>query len=407
LIDQSHFDDDAMTLSFDIYTEQLGLAAGLGISLFVLIGLIRRLFEPVERRMHIWAMMAFFAINALDMLDSILFDGPFTGPAALYQWQDVLIPGFMVSLYFFVRGLTSSDPRLRQTDWVHVLPFAFALLCLAPSLALPGQMRIGLDALNIGLPQQRLIAFGENAFWILWILVLILYGGICIRRLIRHKRVIRDLFSDLTGKTLRWLDGLVATILLLALIVIVDEILILSGLPKLRSGMVGVAFDLVLAIAFGVFALRANPPLPRWSKDIKTDQKTQIPKPEQPQEAGASYARSGLQAEDLDRYAKRLDARMSKDQLWRDHDLNLRSLAAAIAVPPIHLSEVLNSHLGLSFYDYVNQFRIKDACDLLAEPGLSILEISETVGFNAKSTFNASFRKVTGQTPSEWRRRHL
>ena len=248
-----------MTLSFDIYTEQLGLAAGLGISLFVLIGLIRRLFEPVERRMHIWAMIAFFAINALDMLDSILFDGPFTGPAALYQWQDVLIPGFMVSLYFFVRGLTSSDPRLRQTDWVHVLPFALALLCLAPSLALPGQMRIGLDALNIGLPQQRLIAFGENAFWILWILVLILYGGICIRRLIRHKRVIRDLFSDLTGKTLRWLDGLVATILLLALFkarLILARYLDLQRAPGWLTGAT-LVFAIWTLLAFGLYLIPA------------------------------------------------------------------------------------------------------------------------------------------------------
>lgn len=61
------------------------------------------------------------------------------------------------------------------------------------------------------------------------------------------------------------------------------------------------------------------------------------------------YARSGLKKADLDRYAKRLERRMAERQLWRDHSLNLRSLAAEIAIPAIHLSEVLNTNLSMSF----------------------------------------------------------
>ena len=97
---------------------------------------------------------------------------------------------------------------------------------------------------------------------------------------------------------------------------------------------------------------------------------------------------------------------MTEDRLWRDHGLNLQSLASAIAISPIHLSEVLNTKLGLSFYDYVNQCRIRDACAMLIQTDASIIEISEAVGFNAKSTFNTSFRKVTDQTPSQWRATH-
>lgn len=156
---------------------------------------------------------------------------------------------------------------------------------------------------------------------------------------------------------------------------------------------------MILPVSFGVFALRANPPLPGWSEEVLAAEAV-------PEGPPSRYARSGLQPEDIDRLADRLERRMADGRLWRDHGLNLRSLASAIAIPPIHLSEVLNTKLGMSFYDYVNQCRIRDACELLIHTDASIIEISETVGFNAKSTFNTSFKKVTDQTPSQWRTTH-
>jgi AraC-like DNA-binding protein len=63
----------------------------------------------------------------------------------------------------------------------------------------------------------------------------------------------------------------------------------------------------------------------------------------------------------------------------------------------------LNDHLSVNFYDYVNGWRIKAACDALRTTDLTVVTISEDVGFNAKSTFNASFKKITGQTPRQYR----
>jgi AraC-like DNA-binding protein len=164
-------------------------------------------------------------------------------------------------------------------------------------------------------------------------------------------------------------------------------------------------FDVIMPVSFGIFALRANPPLPEWTGAVLDDEDV-VQKTARQDKSPSRYARSGLTEADMDRYAARLEKRMEDGQLWRDHGLNLRSLASAIAIPPIHLSEVLNTKIGMSFYDYVNQCRIRDACDLLIHSNDTILEISEAVGFNAKSTFNTSFKKVTNQTPSQWRSAH-
>lgn len=388
-----------------LYWEHLGVAGALAVSVFVLLGLLLRLHDTDPPVMHIWAMIAFFAVNICDGLNSLAYSDTFRGPPALYRWTDVIIPGFMVALYFYVRALTSAAPKLFRTDLVHLTPFLAGLVCLSPALILPGDVRMDLVEGNISDGHKTLIQTGETAFWIVWVITVAVYGAICIRLLILHKRNIRDVFSDLEGKSLRWLDALVATILILALIVITDEIGQMLDQRPLRDGIWSLFFDVIMPVSFGIFALRATPPLPEWTEAVIEEE----PRPEDPtpqDKSSARYARSGLTAADMERYAARLEKRMAAGQLWRDHGLNLRGLAAEISIPPIHLSEVLNTKVGMSFYDYVNQCRVRDACDLLIHSNDTIIEISEAVGFNAKSTFNTSFKRVTNQTPSQWRATH-
>ncbi|MDO6731630.1 helix-turn-helix transcriptional regulator [Marinovum sp. 2_MG-2023] len=395
-----------MLIYTNLYWEHLGVAASLAISIFVILGLLLRLRETPGSKMHIWAMIGFFTANTSDMVNSFAYSNVFSAPPMFFRWNDVLIPGFLVSLYFFVRALTSSDPKLDRRDWVHLLPFLAGVLFLAPSLALPGDVRIGRAVANLSTWHQELIQIGNTAFWGLWVVLLATYGGICVRLLIAHQRNIRAVFSDLEGKNLHWLNGLIATILILALTVIADEIGMLLGRNSVRDGIASLIYDVVLSGAFGLFALRAVPPLPQWSQEIITQDPPDNEDPTPEKDTNKSYARSGLRPEDAARFAARLEKRMTEGQLWRNHALNLQSLASEVAVSPIHLSEVLNTKIGMSFYDYVNQGRIRDACDLLIRTDKSVIEISEIVGFNAKSTFNASFKKITDQTPSQWRRTH-
>ena len=72
---------------------------------------------------------------------------------------------------------------------------------------------------------------------------------------------------------------------------------------------------------------------------------------------------------------------------------------------PHYVSQVINQDLAASFYDLVNRQRIADAMNWLArEPERPVLEIALDVGFNSKSTFNAAFRAIAGNTPTEFRK---
>ncbi|NTV84457.1 MAG: AraC family transcriptional regulator, partial [Bacteroidales bacterium] len=58
------------------------------------------------------------------------------------------------------------------------------------------------------------------------------------------------------------------------------------------------------------------------------------------------------------------------------------------------------------FYGVINEYRIKEAEELLLKDSLNQMKIEvlgEMVGFQSKSSFNACFKKVTGMTPSEFR----
>ncbi len=119
------------------------------------------------------------------------------------------------------------------------------------------------------------------------------------------------------------------------------------------------------------------------------------------------YAKSGLHSEQLLEYKHRLEQVMRSQQAFLRTDLTLPKLAEIVNCSVNHLSQVINSGFGMSFFDYLNQYRIHYARELLTRlDGQSgaILNIAFTVGFNSNSAFYAAFKKYVGRTPAEYRR---
>ncbi|WP_367898914.1 helix-turn-helix domain-containing protein [Leptospira sp. WS58.C1] len=116
------------------------------------------------------------------------------------------------------------------------------------------------------------------------------------------------------------------------------------------------------------------------------------------------YARSLLSG--VNRHALRdsLTQLMEKEKLYRDEKLGLADLADELALSTHQVSELINQELGKNFSAFVNDYRIKEACELLIkEPNRSVLDIAFEVGFATKSSFHRAFQKYTGKTPSEFR----
>ncbi len=122
------------------------------------------------------------------------------------------------------------------------------------------------------------------------------------------------------------------------------------------------------------------------------------------------YAKSGLNAEQMRIYKRCLDTIMLEQRAYLRPDLTLPRLAEAVGCSVNHLSQVINAGFGMSFFDYLNQHRIRHARELLADledRNGAILNIAFTVGFNSNSAFYAAFKKCVGQTPAQFRRAKL
>lgn len=119
------------------------------------------------------------------------------------------------------------------------------------------------------------------------------------------------------------------------------------------------------------------------------------------------YSNSGLCDEAMQRIISTFTNKMRNDKLYLEPELTIDALATTIACSRHHLSQALNEKLGKSFYDCINQYRVEEAKLLLADASRAahkITSIAYDAGFNSISTFNDVFKKITGITPSQYRK---
>ena len=119
----------------------------------------------------------------------------------------------------------------------------------------------------------------------------------------------------------------------------------------------------------------------------------------------ADAARPSRSGEDA-AVAAELDRLMRERRLYADTDLNLGKLARRLGLPSRTVSQAVNRVHGLSVSQYVNNFRVAEACRLLAETPMPVTRIVFEAGFMTKSNFNREFLRVTGMNPTRWRSDH-
>ena len=86
-------------------------------------------------------------------------------------------------------------------------------------------------------------------------------------------------------------------------------------------------------------------------------------------------------------------------------DLSLNSLAEELTINAKYISYSINKRYKDNFQNYVNSYRVAEAKELLADPAnehLSYMSIGFDAGFNSKSAFYSTFKKVTGQSPKDY-----
>lgn len=106
-------------------------------------------------------------------------------------------------------------------------------------------------------------------------------------------------------------------------------------------------------------------------------------------------------------FADTLESIMTDERLYLNPALSLSDLSSRVGTNRTYLSQYFSNMKRLTFYDYVNALRIeKMSIPLLVEhPEYTLDYIAKQSGFNSLSTFRRAFRKQTGTTPGNFRKK--
>ena len=102
-----------------------------------------------------------------------------------------------------------------------------------------------------------------------------------------------------------------------------------------------------------------------------------------------------------------LEHAMTSDKLYRECDLTLEALANHLNISSRSVSNVINRHYNCNFFEYINNYRVEEAKQLMKNEQFAdctILDIMYKAGFNSKATFNSFFKKTVGMTPRQFRK---
>jgi AraC-like DNA-binding protein len=305
------------------------------------------------------------------------FDQQFEGRPHLALTHVPLLLLAAPLLYGSVRDAVSEEPY--QLSRLHFAPPALATLALSPFFLVSGETKAAL--LTAGFPR-------ESGAWTFWTVRALLpaatlsfaaYAGAALF----HLRFLWRRDTLARRRQFRPLAVFAGLALTAALTIVIGQ----WGAAHLKL-LGAAAFTGALLYLF--VALQRSPELLlRLRRE-------------------ARYARSRLGGLDPDRAATRLEALLQERELFLDEELTLADLAIECGLSPAQLSELVNSRYGVNFQRFINRRRVDHARKLLmCTPEQTALTIAYESGFRSKSAFYSAFVREVGETPQQFRRRHV
>lgn len=120
------------------------------------------------------------------------------------------------------------------------------------------------------------------------------------------------------------------------------------------------------------------------------------------------YQKSTLSSAQREGILQKLITEMEVNQPHLDTKLTLKKIAEKINVSPHHLSQTLNERLNQTYYEWIAEYRVQAAKDLLLSQKYNhykLAEIGKLAGFSSRSVFYKAFKKLEGCSPSEFKNR--
>ena len=285
----------------------------------------------------------------------------------------LMIIGFQSSLYFIstFSGIDVLIVDKKMAVLINLLVLPFCLMMLT-ELTRMSEVTIKKWTIHVGTMLGILLIYiimkqintqYADVFYYMSMAELLIYLGVYIFRFAkaakRYNKTVADVYADLDGRSINWLNRILIVMLVFALGFILLKI-VLDGFCDNR--IAGIAFYPITLIICVVLS---------WN----VDQMRMI----------------------------QLDLVCTEGNLYSMHGITREDVAKAMMTNHIRLTKLLKEATGLTFNAYITKIRLDQAARMLLETNDTIEQIFYTCGYRTRSTFNRAFTDAFGCTPKEYR----
>lgn len=283
-------------------------------------------------------------------------------------------------LYIYASLLLNPNTSI-SSYWKHFIPYLLVNLTLIPFYSLPASDKLYIFQ-NDGVGYETFVLVNT----ILIFLSGVIYFAVSYKLLSKHKKSSKNNLSQIEENNLNWLRFLTIGMGIIWLFVFYgNNELIFSGVA-------------LFIILIGLVGIRQNTIFSNIQVVIDKNQLLS---------KNVKYEKSGLDNKRKAALVKRLEQLILNEKPFLNPELSLKELSQKIDTQQNYLSQILNEHFGMNFYDFINSKRVDEFCAKINNNELQhykLIEIATACGFNSKSAFNRNFKRFTGKTPSEYKK---
>ena len=300
-------------------------------------------------------------------------------------------------LYLFFKSSVYTDFKISKTSLLHLLPFLIFIIALIPGYFIPLITDPEADWVKLMYETDlyKVIYYGLH-------IQATVYYFFIFRMLYKYKRIVLENYSSQKLENYKWLLSLILVFSFELLFATTKNIIRFISTVEIYNLAQNIVVVMAFLIVFWlIIKALLNPSLfSGVSTDIQLVKSILKTKP-------TDHSTTDHMENENNQLIEKLKVHMEESEPYLDSSLSMYDLAKQLHVPARELSISINHTLDKHFFDFINEYRIKKAMDLIqnsSDEKLTILEILYEVGFNSKSSFNTAFKKHSGLTPTEFKK---
>jgi AraC-like DNA-binding protein len=356
------------------------------------LSLILALFQPIlpaKKKLTKALLASFFLSLALADIGIMLIWNEYIPQSPL---SATLVPYFYCSsmllkaplLLLYVRSITEENFHLKRTHLLHLIPMITAIAVIF--------------SFEIDINRLKLDTFGMDAVLYqvidsLWYSLKIIPLGYFIAATAtvwHYHKMLRKQHSDVNETALWWLYYLTLGFVLAGVWTL--SLSVLAYLYRLPFGVTDNYLNFILLIALFYYSISHAQHLTTTKEEEEFEDPKEV---------------TTVETKPLDSTINKIMDGIVNQKLYLNQSLNVEQFSAKIGVPYRDVSFAINKAFGTNFFEFINSYRIEESKRYLADENykdMTIMDILLESGFNSKSAFQRFFKRLTGTSPTEFRR---